>query len=136
MFWSSTLFLCLICIVFKFIYSFVNRNRYFGYNVTIPYKKTIFNYINKFENSCGDIGSTNCIFKGKGYNTDWKGFVLSLKKNNIDVSQKKCAIIGAGATAKSIAYALIELRCKSISIYNRTHENRILHRSKAPIRFI
>ena len=48
-----------------------------------------------------------------------------LKKNNIDVSQKKCAIIGAGATAKSIAYALIELRCKSISIYNRTHENRI-----------
>ena len=32
--------------------SFVNRNRYFGYNVTIPYKKTIFNYINNFENSC------------------------------------------------------------------------------------
>ena len=105
--------------------SFVSRNRYFGYNVTIPYKKTIFNYINNFENSCEDIGSTNCIFKGKGYNTDWKGFVLSLKKNNIDVSQRKCAIIGAGATAKSIAYALIELRCKSISIYNRTHENRI-----------
>jgi shikimate dehydrogenase len=105
--------------------SFVSRNRYFGYNVTIPYKKTIFNHINEFENSCEDIGSVNCIFKGKGYNTDWKGFVLSLKKNDIDVSQKKCAIIGAGATAKSIAYALIELRCKSISIYNRTHENRI-----------
>ena len=44
--------------------SFVSRNRYFGYNVTIPYKKTIFNYINNFENSCEDIGSVNCIFKG------------------------------------------------------------------------
>ena len=69
--------------------NFVNRNRYNGYNVTIPYKKTIFNHINEFENSCEDIGSVNCIFKDKGYNTDWKGFVLSLKKNNIDVSQKK-----------------------------------------------
>ena len=29
---------------------FVNRNRYYGYNVTIPYKKTIFNHINEFEN--------------------------------------------------------------------------------------
>ena len=103
----------------------INQTNIYGLNVTIPYKNTIFNHINEFENSCEDIGSVNCIFKGKGYNTDWKGFVLSLKKNDIDVSQKKCAIIGAGATAKSIAYALIELRCKSISIYNRTHENRI-----------
>lgn len=102
--------------------SFVNSSNLDGYNVTIPHKEIIINHldIDSFSDSASIIGAVNCVHQGKGYNTDWLGFLKAMKINNINLKDLDCAIIGAGGVAKAVAYALIKSNVKSISVINRT----------------
>ena len=62
--------------------TFVNTNKLNGYNVTLPHKQTILPFLKSLESSAKIIGAVNCVYKGKGYNTDWIGFLESI--NNYD----------------------------------------------------
>lgn len=84
-----------------------------GLNVTIPYKETIFPYLDKISSKAQRIGAVNTIKitkKGslKGYNTDEYGFRKSLvpylKKHH-----KKALILGTGGASKAIAFTLRKL---------------------------
>ena len=85
-----------------------------GFNVTSPYKKEIFDYLDDVSPIANEIGAVNCVKitdKGlTGYNTDWFGFKESLLQNT-DVKQIRNAIIlGTGGAAKAVAYALQTLK--------------------------
>ncbi len=84
-----------------------------GLNVTIPYKETVIPYLDKLSKKAGEIGAVNTIKftkkgKLKGYNTDYYGFMKSLRPL-LQPHHKKALILGTGGASKGVAYALKEL---------------------------
>lgn len=81
-----------------------------GFNVTIPYKQKIIEYIDEIDEDANTIGAVNTIKisekgKLKGYNTDIYGFEQSLKpllKSHV----KNALILGTGGASKAIAFVL------------------------------
>lgn len=85
----------------------------YGLNVTIPYKESIIQYLDKLSKKAAEIGAVNTIkftkkAKLKGYNTDFYGFKKSLKPL-LQPHHKKALILGTGGASKGVAYALKEL---------------------------
>ncbi len=84
-----------------------------GLNVTIPYKEAILPYLHKLSKSAAQIGAANVIRltkkgKLKGYNSDYYGFMKSLKPL-LESHHKKALILGTGGAAKAVAFALNKL---------------------------
>lgn len=94
-----------------------------GLNITLPFKTDVMPYIDKIDDSARKIGSVNTIKndgdKLTGFNTDYLGFLESIK--DIDLTNRKICIIGAGGAANSIVYALSMSGVRQISLYNRTY---------------
>lgn len=94
-----------------------------GVNVTIPYKTRIMEYIDDVSLEAKNIGSVNTIcFKDKGtigYNTDYAGFGMLLKKNEIDICNKKAVILGSGGAAKAVIQYLLDKGIGEITIVSR-----------------
>lgn len=81
---------------------FLENDEYSGFNVTIPYKKTIIPYCDEISPEARKIGSVNTVVKknGKifGYNTDYAGFLAMSKRAGIEFDGKKVAVLGSGGT--------------------------------------
>ncbi|SFZ96107.1 shikimate dehydrogenase [Chryseobacterium limigenitum] len=80
-----------------------------GFNVTIPYKEKIIDYLDELSDEAEKIGAVNCVLiqdgKKIGYNTDAVGFEKTLllhKKSH----QDSALILGNGGAAKAVKYAL------------------------------
>ena len=58
-----------------------------GFNVTIPYKRSIFPYLKSIKGDAAAYGSVNTVVSAEkaGYNTDGKGFLLMLEGAGITV---------------------------------------------------
>ncbi|NQU68554.1 MAG: shikimate dehydrogenase [Candidatus Marinimicrobia bacterium] len=98
-----------------------------GLNITIPHKQKIIPLLDKLNPRAHSIGSVNCVTNDNGaligYNTDWFGFSMSLKLNQISVQGHSCVVIGAGGAAYAIVYALLREGANSIAVANRSHAN-------------
>ena len=84
-----------------------------GLNVTIPYKESVFPFLDKIGKKALAIGAVNTIKitkknKLKGYNTDYYGFKKTIKPH-LKSHHKKALILGTGGASKAIAYALHQL---------------------------
>ena len=90
------------------LHSFMNSNELDGFNVTIPHKQSVIPFLDELDKSAQTIGAVNCIKNGKGFNTDWIGFLQALEINEFNLNGKDCTILGAGGTARSIAFGLIK----------------------------
>jgi shikimate dehydrogenase len=102
------------------LHTFMDTQSLNGFNVTIPHKQSIISFLDELDNAAQTIGAVNCVHNGKGYNTDWIGFLKSMEINGVELNGKDCAILGAGGAAGAIAYALIKAKVNSITIVNRT----------------
>ena len=102
------------------LHSFMSENDLDGFNVTIPHKQSIIPFLDMLDESAQSIGAVNCVHHGKGYNTDWIGFTMVIEQNGIDLKEKDCLILGAGGVARAVAFGLMQVGVKSISIQNRT----------------
>ena len=96
-----------------------------GINLTMPFKEDSIKYIDKLDKNASASGSVNTIKFNKqpgsieGFNTDISGFIKSLNDHGFDYGKSKCLVIGAGGSAKSIVYALLENKAERIYIHNR-----------------
>lgn len=81
-----------------------------GVNVTVPHKEKVIPLLDLVDEEASFIGAVNTILNDngtlKGFNTDGKGFMESLKDANIDVKDKKILIIGAGGASRAIGFYL------------------------------
>lgn len=92
-----------------------------GLNVTIPYKEKIIEHLSNIDSDALSIGAVNVVKVVRnngipsliGYNTDWKGFLLSLSpllENRTDITD--ALILGTGGASKAVAFALSKMGIK------------------------
>lgn len=107
--------------------SFMKDKNFKGINVTIPYKKDVIPYLDYIDDSVKTIGSCNVVVnrdnKLYGYNTDYVGFVEMLKYFNIEVKNKRVAVLGNGGASATIQYALKVLGSKEIYVISTKVES-------------
>lgn len=97
-----------------------------GFNVTIPYKEKIIDFLDELSDEAEKIGAVNCVLihdgKKTGYNTDAFGFEKTLLLHK-KPSQDKALILGNGGAAKAVKYALDKYNIPSITISRSTEIN-------------
>ena len=83
-----------------------------GFNVTIPYKQQVFNYLNDVSEEAVRIGAVNCVRRDgerlTGYNTDIEGIRLSLKILFGEDTPEAALVLGTGGASQAVQYALAE----------------------------
>jgi shikimate dehydrogenase len=99
-----------------------------GFNVTVPHKVKVVDYLNKLSEEAAVIGSVNTVVNelGKliGYNTDVHGILESLLPYKAQVGGNEVCVIGAGGSARAVIYTLIRnFNPKKIYIVNRTEQH-------------
>ena len=96
-----------------------------GLNITIPHKEKVTEICDELSESARILQAVNLItFKNNiiyGDNTDGGGFVESFKEDfpDINLSDLRIGILGAGGAAKSIALSLSKENPKKIFVFNR-----------------
>ncbi len=93
-----------------------------GFNVTIPFKKNILKHLNNNSGHSKKIGAVNCVTVGKkitGTNTDWEGYLKSIKDEKIK-KKDSVLILGYGGASQAIYYGLKLKGFKNINVFNRT----------------
>ncbi|WP_373898599.1 shikimate dehydrogenase [Haloimpatiens sp. FM7315] len=97
-----------------------------GVNVTIPYKVKVMPYLDEISEEAEKIGAINTIVikddKFLGYNTDYYGFGIMMKKFNISIKSKSFVILGSGGASKAVFQYLKDNEAKEIIIVTRNEE--------------
>lgn len=92
-----------------------------GFSITSPFKETAYQL---FQHPFQPMHAINTLYKraGKwqGANTDGIGAIRSLEEKT-SLTGKKCFILGAGGSARAIAYTLLT-QGAYVTIFNRTYE--------------
>jgi len=95
-----------------------------GFNITIPYKEQVFPFIDQQTDAVQKIGACNCvrIVDGQliGYNTDVKGFEVSLRKK-LQPKHNTALVLGTGGAAKAVVYALQQLNISYKIVSRKTN---------------
>lgn len=104
-----------------------NSSDIFGINVTIPYKEQVMQYMDEMNENASKIGAVNTIKFTKegnlrGYNTDYYGFMESIKPL-LQVHHKKALILGTGGASKGVAFALEVLGIEYTFVSRSEKEN-------------
>lgn len=102
---------------------FMEKKDFTAINVTIPYKQEVIPYLDELHPLAKEIGAVNTILNKSGhyigYNTDFYGFIYTVKHNNITIQGKKCLILGNGGTAQTVHVALQSLGASEILVVSR-----------------
>ncbi|WP_144493543.1 shikimate dehydrogenase [Bacillus pumilus] len=98
-----------------------------GFNVTVPHKVDIMQYLDKIDVTAERLRAVNTVRLEEGqlvgYNTDGEGFLHSLLKAlDQPLSDLSFLMIGAGGAARAIYTTIADYAPKSFDITNRTIE--------------
>jgi len=107
----------------------LRANELDGFNVTVPYKEKIIEFVDELDEQAKKIGAVNTVVaeNGKwiGYNTDEIGYVRALESDYPEIKRKKntpILLLGAGGAAKGIYNGLKRAGYTNVTIANRTTE--------------
>lgn len=105
-----------------------------GLNVTIPYKIEVMKYLDDLSEEAEKIGAVNTIANKNGeligYNTDYFGFMETLKCNNLEVEGKRILILGTGGAAKAIYGTLVSMGAETIYLASIEEDDKFKVRIK------
>jgi shikimate 5-dehydrogenase len=96
-----------------------------GFNVTIPHKVAVMQYLDGVSPEARMIGAVNTVRREGdcfiGENTDGKGFLRGVRVNaGVDPKGKRVFLLGAGGAARAIATELALAGAAEIVVLNRT----------------
>ena len=101
----------------------IETKKCLGANITVPFKKRVEKIVDRQTKAAKEIGAINCVYKKNnqtiGTNTDWRGFIKSVKHQNKNITTNTAAIIGFGGATLAIIYALKKMGFKKIDIFVR-----------------
>ena len=102
---------------------YLKTNGYNGFNVTIPLKVPVSLFLDDIDDYANFAGCVNTVKINEdhsfmGYNTDIYGFKTAIPEN-IDLNNKRAAILGTGGAARAAAVGLSEKGIKYIDMYTR-----------------
>lgn len=95
-----------------------------GANFTIPHKQTVMDLVDEVSPAARAIGAANTLVFGDrttADNTDWSGFLRSLRDVGCDPAGQRCLVLGAGGAARAVVYALASVGA-DIVVLNRSVE--------------
>jgi len=95
-----------------------------GFNVSMPYKLKIMDYMDEITadaNLCQSVNTVKNV-NGKliGHISDGEGFILACQEKGWDVKDQKVVVLGAGGAACAIVVALAKYKAREIVVYNRS----------------
>ena len=97
-----------------------------GLSVSLPYKESVMQYLDKIDKDAVKIGAVNTIMNKEGFlygfNTDYvaSNKALFLDQEVVDIEKNLTAIvIGGGGAAKAVCYGLLKLGI-NVVVANRT----------------
>ena len=107
-----------------FFFSIMRKFPFGGFSVTMPLKEQLEKYLTRIDPASAAVGSVNTIIVQDehliGYNTDGAGALNALERSR-KVAGQRIAILGAGGSARAIAYEALARKAKVI-VLNRTLE--------------
>ena len=91
-----------------------------GFNVTIPHKISVIEFLDEIDEVASLIGAVNTIdFKNmKGYNTDGIGAVKAIEEVT-SIKDKNVVIAGAGGASRAISFYIAKYGADTMTILNR-----------------
>lgn len=110
-----------------------------GFNVTIPYKEKVMDYLDYIAPEAAEIGAVNVVkvtHNGerallKGFNSDVVGFVHSIKPL-LRPLHKKALVLGTGGASKAVEYGLRKLGLETIKVSRIEKDNTITYGQVTP----
>jgi shikimate dehydrogenase len=113
----------------------VKDGSYSGFNVTLPFKQKIINYLDLIVNDAEVTGSVNTLLLDNskrvvGENTDVFGLQAAYLKEIDNNLNKKALVIGAGGVSPSVVLSVQKSGIRNISITNRTKEKCIFLKNR------
>jgi shikimate dehydrogenase len=97
-----------------------------GFNVTIPHKTTVLQYLEEIDVLSSRAGAVNTVMsingKFKGFNTDIQGFVQPLLNRGIDLNGMSVLLFGGGGSARAVVVSLSNVNgISKLVVANRTY---------------
>jgi shikimate dehydrogenase len=94
-----------------------------GLNVTVPHKQAILPLLDRLSPAAHAIGAVNTVVREGndlvGHNTDAEGFLRALRALGFRAKGKSVILLGAGGSARAVAWALAEEGVRTMTILNR-----------------
>lgn len=107
------------------------KDGFLGLNVTLPLKQTVIPFIDELHPETKKMNAVNTIhFKNGrriGYNTDYDGVGLLLRKLQYDPKNKKALLLGSGGIAMAIAHYLKDHGASEVLIISRNPEKKTVN---------
>ena len=99
-----------------------------GYNVTIPYKQAVMQYLQELSPCAESIGAVNTVVRREdgtlfGDNTDYYGFLYMLSKLCVDVKGKKAVVLGSGGASKTVQAVLRKQGAQVVVVSRKGEDN-------------
>lgn len=106
---------------------FLRNGDFTGLNVTIPYKKTVMEFMDELSPAARKMGCVNTIVRRPdgslfGHNSDYFGFVSLVRHSGIQVTDKKVLVLGSGGASNAAVRGLLDLGAIPVVI-SRTGED-------------
>lgn len=106
----------------------MKADNFAGFNVTVPHKTAILEFMDKLTPLARRMGAVNTVLIGEdgkltGFNTDGIGFIKHLNTEVPDWPKDRPAfVLGAGGAARAACLALLNAGVPMVMISNRTRE--------------
>ena len=99
-----------------------------GFNVTVPHKTAVMEFLDHISDEARAIGAVNTIVNTSeglfGHNTDAWGFRAALTHAGVDEVPSRVCVLGAGGAARAVVYACAwEPGVVEVQVVNRTLAN-------------
>jgi len=103
---------------------YVRKNSVCGFNVTMPHKKDVMEYLDDIDDEARLYNSVNTVKNNDGrligYNTDAEGYKMSLSEIGVTLKGSSITINGAGGAASAISIKAVLEGAKSITVLNKS----------------
>ena len=107
-----------------------NHSSLQGFNVTIPHKKSIIQFLDFISPEAAAIGAVNTVkvrvegnnFFLSGYNTDYYGFRVTLEDFLGGEKPQRALILGTGGASKTVAHTLAQMGIEGVKVSRQSSD--------------